>query len=140
MQLLRLRPLRLRSLRRALVAVATIVSTTAIIVATTASPAAADSSQCTPSGCAGKANFVSYGEHLKVTDALGDGHSAVAMYWLEGGTGPFHVWNPNGNGTTVDHNMELPEGSWIFYKVCLGEYGPRDVLETTCSAGTTDYA
>lgn len=127
-------------IRRALVAVATVVSATAIVVATAASPAAADSSQCTPGGCAGKAEFVSLGEHLKVTDALGDGHSAVAMYWLEGGTGPFYVWNSGGNGTTVDHNMELAEGSWIFYKICLGEYGPRDVLEDTCNAGTTDWA
>lgn len=102
--------------------------------------AVADSSRCTPSGCAGQARFVSLGEHLYVDDKLADGHSAVAVYWLEGGTGPFEVWNPNGNGSTVDHNMELPEGSWIYYYVCLGEYGLRSILSGTCSAGVTDYA
>lgn len=102
--------------------------------------AEADSTRCTPSGCAGQARFVSYGEHLHVADQLADGHSAVAVYWLEGGTGPFHVWNPNGNGMSVDHNLELAEGSWIYYYVCLGEYGPRQILSGTCSAGVTDYA
>lgn len=103
-------------------------------------PAVADSSRCTLSGCAGQARWVSYGEHLHVDDRLADGHSAVAVYWLEGGTGPFHVWNPNGNGSSVDHNLELAEGSWIYYYVCLGEYGLRMVLTSTCSSGVTDYA
>jgi|GEM_PF-6703494 len=110
-----------------------------------AAPAVADSSQCSiaasgAASCAARAEFVSLGEHLLVEDRVADGHSAVARYWLKGGTGPFHVWNSGGAGTTVDHNLELPEGSWIFYQVCVGEFGLRDVWTSTCSAGVTDYA
>jgi len=110
-----------------------------------ATVAEADSSQCSiaasgAASCAARANFVSYGEHLFVEDRVADGHSAVARYWLEGGTGPFLVWNSGGSGTKVDYNLELPEGSWIFYQVCVGEYGLRDVWTSTCSAGVTDYA
>ncbi len=116
------------------------VAVGAVGVLGVASPAAADSSVCSKTGCAGKAAFVSYGEHLKVTDQTGDGHSAVAEYWLEGGTGPFQVWNPNGTGTTVDANLELVEGDWIFYHVCTGEYGSKTIVAGSCGAGVTDYA
>jgi hypothetical protein len=110
------------------------------VYALAAPTATADSSQCTPGGCAGKAVFVSLGEHLQVTDAASDGHSAVAVYWPQGGTGPFTVWNHGGQGTTVDGNLDLAEGAWIYYYVCLGEYGTREILTATCSAGVTDYA
>lgn len=41
----------------------------------------------------GQGHFVSYGEHLFIEDRVADGHSAVARYWLDGGTGPFLAWN-----------------------------------------------
>jgi hypothetical protein len=115
------------------------------VLPTGAPPAVADSTQCSiaasgAAACAAGAEFVSYGEHLYVRDQRADGHSAVVRYWLDGGTGPFHVWNSGGNGTSVDHNLELAEGSWIFYQVCVGEYGIRDVWTSTCSVGVTDYA
>lgn len=106
----------------------------------TASPAYADSTQCTPSGCGGEAEFVSYGEHLWVRDQLADGHSAVARYWLEGGSGPFSVWSSGGAGTSVDGDLDLAEGTWIFYQVCLGEAATKTIVSGTCSAGVTDYA
>jgi hypothetical protein len=117
----------------------------AALLVPSAQPAVADSSVCSvaasgATSCAAKASFVSLGEHLKVTDAAADGHSAVARYWLQGGTGPFLVWNSGGNGTTVDQNLELAEGTWIFYQVCVGEFGTRDVWTSTCNAGVTDYA
>jgi hypothetical protein len=105
-----------------------------------AKPALADSSLCTPSGCAGKATFASYGEILTVYDQTGDGHSAVGLYWLQGGSGPFYVWAASGAGTSTRSDLELPEGSWIYYQVCLGEYGSKTLVSGTCSAGVTDYA
>lgn len=105
-----------------------------------AKPAAADSSLCTPNGCAGKATFASYGEILTVYDQLGDGHSAVALYWLEGGTGPFYAWIARGAGESNRVDLELPEASWIYYQVCLGEYSSKTLVSGSCSAGVTDYA
>lgn len=130
----------MRRLRRTLLTAAAVAVAATAAVALAAAPASADSSECTRSGCAGKAVFVPLGEHLKVTDRTGDGHSAVALYWLEGGTGPYLVWNHGGKGTTVDRNLDLPEGSWIYYQICLGEYGKRKVLTSTCSTGRTDWA
>ena len=112
-----------------------------LISAAGATTAAADSNRCTAgTGCAGKATFTSYGEVFKVYDQAGDGHSAVALYWLPDGSGPHLIWNSGGNGTVVTANLEFAEGSWVTYRVCLGEYGPRDVLESTCGATITDYA
>lgn len=110
-------------------------------VTLTASAADADSSRCTAdTGCAGRATFTSLGEIFHVFDQLADGHSAVVLYWLPDGSGPTLIWNSNGNGTDVTANLELPEGSWITYRVCLGEFGPKQVLLATCGAQITDYA
>jgi len=107
----------------------------------TASVANADSTRCTSdSGCAGRATFTSYGEVFHVYDQSADGHSAVALYWLPDGSGPHLIWNSNGNGTDVTANLEFAEGSWVTYRVCLGEYGARQVLTSTCGATITDYA
>ena len=106
-----------------------------------ASAAGADSSRCTAdSGCAGRATFTSLGEIFHVFDQKADGHSAVVLYWLPGGSGPTLIWNSSGNGTDVKADLELPEGSWITYRVCLGEGGPKQVLLDTCGAPITDYA
>jgi hypothetical protein len=103
--------------------------------------ASADSERCTSgSGCAGRVTFQSYGEVFKVYDQLGDGHSAVALYWLPDGSGPHLIWNSGGTGTTVTANLEFAEGSWVTYRACLGEYGPRQVLTATCGPTTTDIA
>lgn len=103
--------------------------------------ALADSSRCTAdAACAGKASFKSLGEVFTLTDQVGDGHSAVLLYWLPDGTGPHLVWNPNGKGTSITKNLELAEGSWLHYRVCLGEHGTKDVLETTCGPTVTDRA
>jgi hypothetical protein len=105
------------------------------------SAAEADSSRCTAdSGCAGRAAFTSLGEVFHVFDQSADGHSAVVLYWLPDGSGPNLIWNSSGNGTNVTGDLELPEGSWITYRVCLGEGGPKQVLTETCGAPITDYA
>jgi hypothetical protein len=103
--------------------------------------ASADSERCTSgSGCAGRVTFQSYGEVFKVYDQAGDGHSAVALYWLPDGSGPHLVWNSGGNGTTVTANLEFAEGSWVTYRACLGEFGAKEILQSTCGATTTDIA
>ena len=106
-----------------------------------ASAADADSSRCTAdAGCAGRATFTSLGEIFHVFDQNADGHSAVVLYWLPDGSGPTLLWNSSGNGTDVKFDLELPEGSWITYRVCLGEFGAKQVLLDTCGAQITDYA
>ncbi len=121
---------------------ALVVSGAALALALLTTPTAlADSTRCTAdTACAGKAAFKSLGEVFTVTDQVGDGHSAVLLYWLPDGTGPHLVWNPNGKGTSVTANLELAEGSWVHYRVCLGEHGTKDVLENTCGAPITDRA
>jgi hypothetical protein len=103
--------------------------------------ASADSERCTSdSGCAGRVTFASYGEVFKVHDQLGDGHSAVALYWLPDGSGPHLIWNSGGNGTTVTANLEFPEGDWVTYRACLGEFGTKEILQNTCGPAITDNA
>jgi hypothetical protein len=118
-----------------------VLAAAAMITLSSASAAAADSFRCTAgSGCAGRATFTSYGEIFHVYDQLADGHSAVALYWLPDGSGPTMIWNSSGNGSDVTANLELAEGSWITYRVCLGEGGPKTVMLETCGAPITDYA
>ena len=125
------------TVRKALLVAAAV----ATLTLTGASAAAADSSRCTvDSACAGRATFTSLGEVFHVFDQVADGHSAVALYWLPDGSGPTMIWNSNGNGTSVTADLELPEGSWLTYRVCLGEGGPKTVMLETCSAPITDYA
>ncbi|HEX2133809.1 MAG TPA: hypothetical protein VHH15_19870 [Actinophytocola sp.] len=122
--------------RSALVALAT-----GALLLTGGGTAGADSERCTSgSGCAGRVTFQSYGEVFRVYDQDPDGHSAVALYWLPDGSGPHLVWNSNGNGTSVTANLEFAEGSWVTYRACLGEYGPREILRNTCGPTITDLA
>lgn len=115
--------------------------------AVTQTTAGADGAQCTPAvegkygNCAGLVWFQSLGEHLYVDDRVGDGYSAVALYWLEGEDvavdPPHEVWNSGGaDGADVDENLDLPEGTKIIYKACLGDNG--EVLMDSCSGGFVD--
>ena len=104
-----------------------------------ASPASANSAHCT-TNCGAYVYFVSHGEHLFVEDRAKDGHSAVGV-WYTPQTGTRYVWNPNGAfGRPVDGNLSLPEGAGISYMACLGEYGSRTVLWSTCSDPIVDRA
>jgi hypothetical protein len=120
---------------------------TATAFSATASPAQADSSAKTKyygpysEAGAGSAKFVAYGEHLKITDNDADGYSVVVRNkrqdlcctWYEG-------WNHNGEGTTVDYDLNMPEGNWIQYEVCEGVFPTKLIIEKTCSDIVTDYA
>jgi hypothetical protein len=75
---------------------------------------------CTPSGCAGKAYFVTNGEHLFVCDDNNDGYGAVAQYTRTDVPGQNNeALNKNGHGTCVDQNMNMPEGAKITFRICL---------------------
>ncbi|HEX6500116.1 MAG TPA: protein kinase [Micromonosporaceae bacterium] len=84
-----------------------------------AKPTPAPPTVCTP-GCAGKAYFVAYGDHLYVCDTSSDGYGVVAKYWRTDYPGQNNdAVNKNGTGTCVDHNMNMPEGAKITFWVCL---------------------
>lgn len=102
--------------------------------------ASADSYACTYGpgayNCEGRAEFVSHGEHFYLKDQKADGHSAVLRYYRSDTQQWKTAWNHSGNGTTKDINLDMPEGYYVEYYVCLGEYGDRDILEETCGAPT----
>jgi hypothetical protein len=126
----------IRSLRRTVVIVGLVLG----FVLSTSGAALADSSACTP-GCDGYAVFISNGEILEIHDWRADGHSVVVWnkrYDLGGNW--YQGWNPNGYGTVVRYNLEIPEGVRFDYYVCLGEYGIRATIWSTCSGTRFDRA
>lgn len=75
---------------------------------------------CTSGGCAARAYFVAYGEHLFVCDDAKDGYGAIAQYTRSDVPGQNNdARNTNGSGTCIDHNMSMPEGATITFRVCL---------------------
>ncbi len=97
------------------------------------------SGQCADA-CAGEAQYRASDSHFLVYDTDSDGYSAVVAYWLEGGAGPFYVWNSGGEGTKVDKAVTVPHGSWVFYKVCVANYTTAKPDLKSCSDGITDFA
>ncbi|MEY2242076.1 hypothetical protein AB8A21_03825 [Streptomyces sp. BF23-18] len=88
-----------------------------------------------------EAKFFSYGEHFRVEDVRADGHSAVGRWRHPGPDDQYHYcWDADGalNGF-ADCNYGLPEGTYVYYEACVGEYGDRDVWTSTCTtpAGLT---
>lgn len=98
------------------------------------------SAECSTGGCAGEGQFRSTDAHFVVRDRDADGKSAVVAYWLTGGVGPLYVWNSGGNGTVVDKPVNVAEGGWIYYKVCIADYSATNPQLRSCSGGLTDYA
>ncbi|GDY33398.1 serine/threonine-protein kinase [Gandjariella thermophila] len=104
-------------------------ATTVTSAKASSSPAEQPTSVCTPDGCAARASFVAYGDHLYVCDNKADGHSAVAWYQRSDVPGQNNeAWDNNGSGTCIDHNMNMPEGAKITYRVCVGDYDTRRLL------------
>lgn len=97
------------------------------------------SSACSPGGCAAQVRFTAYGEHLSVCDNKADSHSAVAWYRRSDVPAQNNeAWNHSGDGGCVGQNMNIPEGTTITYKACLGDYKTRKLL--SCSAEVTSRA
>lgn len=141
--------MRRRSLRFGALGCAAMLGALGSLVAS--QPASADTATCSKrllnadgttkyQGCAGLAFFMGYGDHLYVDDRLGDGYPAVVQWWRSNGDGPLEAWNREGaTGGDVGAPIgDIPEGEWIFYKVCIGSAGV--VIRETCSDGVTDYA
>ncbi|HEY2674300.1 MAG TPA: hypothetical protein VGJ07_28525 [Rugosimonospora sp.] len=74
------------------------------------------------------------GEHYYLEDSACDGHSAVIVNFRSdlNPSGPYYGWNPDGCYTTKDYNLNMPEGTTVWFQACLGEYGTRTVLWDTC--------
>ncbi|WP_433271154.1 endonuclease/exonuclease/phosphatase family protein [Actinosynnema sp. CS-041913] len=92
---------------------------------------------CNIGSCSAEATLTVNGsgrEILTVKDNHADDSSAVAVYWVEGRTGPpVYVW-AHGAGTTTVHQIEpdVPAGKYVKFRACIGEYGARQVLWDTC--------
>jgi uncharacterized protein YraI len=97
------------------------------------------SAQCA-GACAAEGQYRSSDSHFLVYDTNSDGYSAVVVYWLKGGAGPFYVWNSGGEGTKVDKAVTVAHGSWVFYKVCVANYTTAKPDLKSCSDGITDFA
>jgi hypothetical protein len=106
-----------------------------------AGPAQADSYLYTKVYQGGEAVWVSNGDHLYIYDLAADG-KAVAVKYIrqDSGTTTYIAWNTSGSGSVVDHHMDLVEGSYIEYSVCLGTTSNWNIDEATCSNWRFDYA
>jgi len=118
-----------------------VLAALAALVVIPRSNALADGSQCSkpPGTCAGRVTFQSSTQTFKIFDQKPDRHSAVVVYWLPDGSGPYFGWNSGGNGTQTSVTLHLLRGDWVFYKACLGESGPKTLVADTCGAGVTDF-
>ncbi|ONI76315.1 hypothetical protein ALI144C_37290 [Actinosynnema sp. ALI-1.44] len=100
-------------------------------------PVIAAAKVCNIGSCSAEATLTVDGagrEILTVSDNHADDSSAVAVYWVEGRTGPpTYVW-AHGNGTKTRHQIEpdVPAGKYVKFRACIGEYGARQVLWDTC--------
>ncbi|GAA2360267.1 hypothetical protein GCM10009854_44110 [Saccharopolyspora halophila] len=77
------------------------------------------SAACTTEGqCSGHAAFDHNGDHLYAADTDSDGYGVYVKYYRADVDTWGEFTNRKGSGTTVDHNMNMREGSKIRYRVC----------------------
>ncbi|MGY0069235.1 hypothetical protein ACWZEH_21100 [Streptomyces sp. QTS137] len=95
------------------------------------SGAAFAGSDCFAYGNGATAIFRAEGEHLLITDERADGRSAVAQ--INYGDGLYTYWNPNGQGTTRDVNLDIAEGVRVDVRACTGEYNGYLIYAESCS-------
>ena len=100
------------------------VTTSASASSTITAYAAPDTSETPNAAHGGKATFQPDGEHLYVTDLAKDGHSAIGLISIGCDTSAcdYYYWNRNGVDTTRDVNLDLPEGTHIGLKACIGDW------------------
>jgi hypothetical protein len=81
--------------------------------------------------CDAIAWFEANGDTFWVQDATKDGYSAVVNYRKKGSTGPWNFhYNDGGAGATEGAEWDLPEGTRVEYRACLGKN--KVVLAETC--------
>jgi hypothetical protein len=73
--------------------------------------------------------FEDYGEHFYLNDNLADGSGCFGQYVANAGV--VEMYNSKGAGTTVHHNLDLPEGMTVSFQVCARDDGY--VIIVTCS-------
>jgi hypothetical protein len=93
---------------------------------------------CVRAGCDAKAVFRPDGDRFEVCDGAKDGWSAVAVYTRGDRGGETAIWASNGAGTCLNQAPDLPEGTTVTVKACLGERPTNRVLE--CGAPVTARA
>lgn len=93
---------------------------------------------CAVSSGSASACFTANGDWFEISDLKADGHSAVATWELvrpsDGRIVRWgHIWNTSGVYTTRYKNKDFTEGYIVYWHACVGEWGTKDVIESTCS-------
>ncbi|WP_329336533.1 hypothetical protein OG866_19995 [Streptomyces sp. NBC_00663] len=90
-------------------------------------------------------SFTAYGEKVNVIDQEADGHSAVAILDVHndvhGGTFQSYIlWNPDGKNTGKLYDLDIVEGTPVVLTGCVGEYGTKSVIWSSCGTSVTGVA
>ncbi|MFF0739655.1 hypothetical protein ACFYVL_04560 [Streptomyces sp. NPDC004111] len=81
--------------------------------------------------------FRSNGDWFSITDLKSDGHSAVVRWRSydpktnvlnRGGI----IWNTGGLNAVRYQNKNLPEGDFVEWEMCTGEFSTKHVIENSC--------
>ncbi|WP_392675069.1 hypothetical protein [Streptomyces sp. LN785] len=68
----------------------------------------------------GAVGFLSYGEHLSVSDTCKDGKSTVGV--VNVGSSFYYYWNHGGAGTTRSVDLSFDENLYVAIQGCLGDW------------------
>jgi hypothetical protein len=100
-------------------------------------PTAGASGGVCNSDCSANVEFESSGEHLTVHDYSPDGWSAVALFDTHRDGSVAEFWNSNSyDGPAATFNLDLPEGTAVRYKACLGHASTGEL--SNCSGWYND--
>lgn len=127
----------MRRYQRALFTVGTAAAVTAMM--STNAWAGQDCHTSAKNYYASMVSFTADGEKVNVIDQEGDGHSAVAILDVHndvhGGTfESYTLWNYKGKGTGLLYNLEIKEGTPVVLTGCVGEYGDKKVIWSSCGS------
>ncbi|MFH8617597.1 hypothetical protein ACH4E8_21305 [Streptomyces sp. NPDC017979] len=91
---------------------------------------------CAPATSGSQACFHMFGDWFSAKDRAKDGYSAVALWRAKDANGSImrggNVWNKDGAGTTRWKNKNLPDGYYVDWASCLGDYATKRILEGSC--------
>jgi len=84
--------------------------------------------------------FTADGEILTARDTKADGYGIVVMYYRYdlANTGPYYLWNRDGNGTSIYRSFHMPYGAEIKFYACPEQDGI--ILNYECSGSAFGYA
>ncbi|WP_306318504.1 MULTISPECIES: hypothetical protein [unclassified Streptomyces] len=113
----------------------------ALVFAMSGSASAGTSSIATDTSHYGSiVNFIPDDEWVSVRDEVSDGHSAVGLVDSHIGGEPrsWTLWNAKGSATQQIYDLNIAEGEQVVIQACLGEYGSKTILWSTC--GDPDFS